>query len=94
MSVGERNILESLLGTVEQHISAQGVKHHQFSHPDVFCADPAADLMCSTLQDLTLEYATATNPTAITPEEYFDPDFDLGNRDIGRPIELSIRTQK
>lgn len=64
----ERNILESLLGTVEQHISAQG--------------------------DLTLEYATATNPTAITPKEYFDADFDLGNRDIGRPIELSIRTQK
>lgn len=64
----ERNILESLLGTVEQHISAQG--------------------------DLTLEYATANNPTAITPEEYFDPDFDLENRDIGRPIELSIRTQK
>lgn len=64
----ERNILESLLGTVEQHISAQG--------------------------DMTLEYATATNPTAIIPEEYFDPDFDLGDRDIGRPIELSIRTQK
>ncbi|KAM9394034.1 ankyrin repeat domain-containing protein 13A isoform 2-T2 [Pholidichthys leucotaenia] len=64
----ERNILGSLLGTVEQHISAQG--------------------------DLTLEYATANNPTAITPEQYFDPDFDLGNRDIGRPIELSIRTQK
>ncbi|XP_053181208.1 ankyrin repeat domain-containing protein 13A [Scomber japonicus] len=64
----ERNVLESLLGTVEQHISAQG--------------------------DLTLEYATATNPTAITPQEYFDPDFDLEDRDIGRPIELSIRTQK
>uniref|UniRef100_A0A8C7XD36 Ankyrin repeat domain 13A n=1 Tax=Oryzias sinensis TaxID=183150 RepID=A0A8C7XD36_9TELE len=61
----ERNVLESLLGTVEQHIS-----------------------------DLTLEYATATNPTAILPEEYFNPEFDLGNRDIGRPIELSIRTQK
>ncbi|XP_060763870.1 ankyrin repeat domain-containing protein 13A [Neoarius graeffei] len=44
--------------------------------------------------DLTLEYATATNPTAITPEEYFDPDFDLKDRDIGRPIELTIRTQK
>ncbi|XP_035236335.1 ankyrin repeat domain-containing protein 13A isoform X2 [Anguilla anguilla] len=64
----ERNVLESLLGTVEQHFSAQG--------------------------DLTLEYATATNPTAITPEEYFDPDFDLKDRDIGRPIELTIRTQK
>ncbi|XP_020345142.1 ankyrin repeat domain-containing protein 13A-like isoform X4 [Oncorhynchus kisutch] len=64
----ERNVLESLLGTVEQQISAQG--------------------------DLTLEYATANNPTAITPEEYFDPAFDLEDRDIGRPIELTIRTQK
>ncbi|XP_049326168.1 ankyrin repeat domain-containing protein 13A [Astyanax mexicanus] len=44
--------------------------------------------------DLTLEYATATNPTAITPEEYFNPDFDLEDRDIGRPIELTIRTQR
>lgn len=26
-SKGERNILESLLGTVEQHISAQGVRY-------------------------------------------------------------------
>ncbi|XP_041084202.1 ankyrin repeat domain-containing protein 13A-like [Polyodon spathula] len=64
----ERNLLESLLGTVEQHVSAQG--------------------------DLTMEFATATNPTAITPEEYFNPDFDLQDRDIGRPIELTIRTQK
>lgn len=64
----ERNVLESLLGTVEMYNTAQG--------------------------DLTLEFATANNPTAITPEEYFNPDFDLGNRDIGRPIELSIRTQK
>ncbi|KAM3938109.1 ankyrin repeat domain-containing protein 13A isoform 2-T4 [Leptodactylus fuscus] len=44
--------------------------------------------------DLTTEFATANNPTAITPEEYFDPDFDLKNRDIGRPKELAIRTQK
>ncbi|CAB1321608.1 unnamed protein product [Coregonus sp. 'balchen'] len=60
----ERNVLEYLLGTVEQQISAQG--------------------------DLTLEYATATNPTAITPQEYFDPAFDLEDRDIGRPIELTV----
>ncbi|XP_056384884.1 ankyrin repeat domain-containing protein 13A isoform X1 [Hyla sarda] len=44
--------------------------------------------------DLTTEFATANNPTAITPEEYFNPDFDLKNRDIGRPKELTIRTQK
>ncbi|KAL0193805.1 hypothetical protein M9458_012101, partial [Cirrhinus mrigala] len=41
-----------------------------------------------------MEFATATNPTAITPEEYFDPNFELQGRDIGRPIELTIRTQK
>ncbi|XP_001378273.1 ankyrin repeat domain-containing protein 13A isoform X2 [Monodelphis domestica] len=44
--------------------------------------------------DLTTECATANNPTAITPEEYFNEDFDLKDRDIGRPKELTIRTQK
>ncbi|XP_063081915.1 ankyrin repeat domain-containing protein 13A isoform X2 [Cavia porcellus] len=44
--------------------------------------------------DLTTEFATANNPTAITPDEYFDEDFDLKDRDIGRPKELTIRTQK
>lgn len=42
----------------------------------------------------TTEYATSNNPTAITPEEYFDPEFDLKGRDIGRPKEITIRTQK
>uniref|UniRef100_A0A8C5KHT2 Ankyrin repeat domain 13a n=1 Tax=Jaculus jaculus TaxID=51337 RepID=A0A8C5KHT2_JACJA len=45
-------------------------------------------------KDLTTECATANNPTAITPDEYFDEDFDLKDRDIGRPKELTIRTQK
>ncbi|XP_069767767.1 ankyrin repeat domain-containing protein 13B [Narcine bancroftii] len=35
-----------------------------------------------------------TNPTSITPEEYFNLNFDLGNRDIGRPMELTTKTQK
>ncbi|XP_040279382.1 ankyrin repeat domain-containing protein 13B isoform X2 [Bufo bufo] len=35
-----------------------------------------------------------TNPTAITPEEYFDPNFELGQRDMGRPMELTTKTQK
>ncbi|XP_054074950.1 ankyrin repeat domain-containing protein 13A isoform X2 [Rissa tridactyla] len=42
----------------------------------------------------TTEYATSNNPTAITLEEYFDPEFDLKGRDIGRPKEVTIRTQK
>ncbi|KAB1255119.1 Ankyrin repeat domain-containing protein 13A [Camelus dromedarius] len=44
--------------------------------------------------DLTTEHATANNPTAITPDEYFNEEFDLKDRDIGRPKELTIRTQK
>lgn len=42
----------------------------------------------------TTEYAATNNPTAITQEEYFNPDFDLKGRDIGRPKEVTVRTQK
>ncbi|OPJ74091.1 phosphatase Slingshot-like protein 3 isoform A [Patagioenas fasciata monilis] len=38
-----------------------------------------------------LQAASPTNPTAITPEEYFDPHFDLETRNIGRPIEMSSK---
>ncbi|XP_074700992.1 ankyrin repeat domain-containing protein 13B isoform X3 [Strix aluco] len=43
-----------------------------------------------TLITQTLSHA---NPTAITPEEYFNPNFELGNRDMGRPMELTTKTQ-
>ncbi|XP_069471364.1 ankyrin repeat domain-containing protein 13B isoform X1 [Ambystoma mexicanum] len=43
---------------------------------------------------LITQTLTDTNPTAITPEEYFDANFDLGNRDMGRPMELTTKTQK
>ncbi|XP_063046452.1 ankyrin repeat domain-containing protein 13D isoform X2 [Engraulis encrasicolus] len=38
--------------------------------------------------------ASPNNPTAITAEEYFDPEFILNNRDIGRPVELTSKVQK
>uniref|UniRef100_A0A8B9QTM4 Ankyrin repeat domain 13D n=1 Tax=Anas platyrhynchos TaxID=8839 RepID=A0A8B9QTM4_ANAPL len=41
-----------------------------------------------------LQAASPTNPTAITPEEYFDPHFDLEARNIGRPIEVSSKVQR
>uniref|UniRef100_A0A8C8RRN3 Ankyrin repeat domain 13D n=1 Tax=Pelusios castaneus TaxID=367368 RepID=A0A8C8RRN3_9SAUR len=41
-----------------------------------------------------LKSATPTNPTAITPEEYFDPSFNLEARNIGRPIEMSNKVQR
>ncbi|XP_064620295.1 ankyrin repeat domain-containing protein 13D-like [Lineus longissimus] len=36
----------------------------------------------------------ANNPCSITPEEYFNPEVDLGKKDIGRPIEQITKTQK
>uniref|UniRef100_A0A5F4WIB8 Ankyrin repeat domain 13D n=1 Tax=Callithrix jacchus TaxID=9483 RepID=A0A5F4WIB8_CALJA len=38
--------------------------------------------------------ASPTNPTAISPEEYFDPSLSLESRNIGRPIEMSSRVQR
>ncbi|XP_043825439.1 ankyrin repeat domain-containing protein 13D [Dromiciops gliroides] len=41
-----------------------------------------------------LQSASPTNPTAISPEEYFDPNFSLEARNIGRPIEMSSKVQR
>ena len=38
--------------------------------------------------------ASPTNPTAISPDEYFDPSFSLESRIIGRPIEMSSKVQR
>ncbi|XP_055987654.1 ankyrin repeat domain-containing protein 13D isoform X2 [Sorex fumeus] len=38
--------------------------------------------------------ASPTNPTAISPDEYFDPNFSLESRNIGRPIEMSRKVQR
>ncbi|XP_042561167.1 ankyrin repeat domain-containing protein 13D-like [Clupea harengus] len=38
--------------------------------------------------------ASPHNPTDITAEEYFDPEFLLNGRDIGRPVELTSKVQK
>ncbi|KAL7991929.1 hypothetical protein Chor_016185 [Crotalus horridus] len=41
-----------------------------------------------------LQSASPTNPTSITPEEYFDPNFNLESRNIGRPVEMSNKVQR
>ncbi|XP_036196713.1 ankyrin repeat domain-containing protein 13B isoform X2 [Myotis myotis] len=43
---------------------------------------------------LITQTLSRANPTAITAEEYFNPNFELGNRDMGRPMELTTKTQK
>ena len=34
------------------------------------------------------------NPSCITRDEYFDSSVSLADRDIGRPIEQSVKVQK
>lgn len=46
------------------------------------------------VQTLITQTLSQANPTAITAEEYFNPNFELGNRDMGRPMELTTKTQK
>eukprot|EP00073_Rattus_norvegicus_P050762 XP_017453146.1 PREDICTED: ankyrin repeat domain-containing protein 13B isoform X4 [Rattus norvegicus] len=43
---------------------------------------------------LITQTLSQANPPAITAEEYFNPNFELGNRDMGRPMELTTKTQK
>jgi hypothetical protein len=45
-------------------------------------------------QSNVCQYASPHNPTAITAEEYFDPEFQLNERDIGRPVELTSKVQR
>lgn len=59
--------------------------------PPRLCRHHRTTLSPQTLITQTLSHA---NPTAITPEEYFNPNFELGNRDMGRPMELTTKTQK
>ncbi|XP_011493878.1 PREDICTED: ankyrin repeat domain-containing protein 13D [Ceratosolen solmsi marchali] len=40
------------------------------------------------------EITNITNPSNVTPEEYFDPQVDLTSRDIGRPKEITTKVQK
>ncbi|KAG1674640.1 Ankyrin repeat domain-containing protein 13D [Nymphon striatum] len=48
---------------------------------------------CATNNELELTNNKA-NPCRISPEEYFDPNVDLKDRDIGRPKEMSTKVQK
>uniref|UniRef100_T1IXD5 Ankyrin repeat domain-containing protein n=1 Tax=Strigamia maritima TaxID=126957 RepID=T1IXD5_STRMM len=38
--------------------------------------------------------STSGNPCNISPEEYFNSEIDLRGKDIGRPVEMTIKTQK
>ncbi|XP_068766352.1 ankyrin repeat domain-containing protein 13B isoform X2 [Struthio camelus] len=96
-SKGSKTPLQSFLGIAEQHVgpnngvSAPGGAPRSGRRSAAAPAPTRAAVSPQTLITQTLSHA---NPTAITPEEYFNPNFELGNRDMGRPMELTTKTQK
>ncbi|NXE09711.1 AN13B protein, partial [Lophotis ruficrista] len=93
-SKGSKTPLQSFLGIAEQHVGP----NNGVSVLGCWVGGPTAGPprlprrgVPQTLITQTLSHA---NPTAITPEEYFNPNFELGNRDMGRPMELTTKTQK
>lgn len=50
-----------------------------------------SEFITFSLQDVS---SLMYNPSSITKEEYFNKHVELGDRDIGRPIEQSKKTQK
>lgn len=96
---GSKTPLQSFLGIAEQHVGPNnGVSLSGVGGWSCWVGAPVARppplpwrAVPQTLITQTLSHA---NPTAITPEEYFNPNFELGNRDMGRPMELTTKTQK
>uniref|UniRef100_A0A674HWA1 Ankyrin repeat domain 13B n=1 Tax=Taeniopygia guttata TaxID=59729 RepID=A0A674HWA1_TAEGU len=94
-SKGCKTPLQSFLGIAEQHVgpnngvSVSGRRGWPSSQ-----TSPLTPRGCPLMQTLITQTLSHANPTAITPEEYFNPNFELGNRDMGRPMELTTKTQK
>ena len=55
------------------------------------CSQNVTILHSNFFQDIS---SISYNPTDIKPEEYFNALVDLTDRDIGRPIDQSTKTQK
>ncbi|XP_067824039.1 ankyrin repeat domain-containing protein 13B isoform X1 [Heptranchias perlo] len=83
-SKGSKTPLQSFLGIAEQHVGP----HNGVCIGNLSRKEEKAN------QAFITQTFSNTNPTSITPEEYFNLNFELGNRDIGRPMELTTKTQK
>ncbi|NWR65161.1 AN13B protein, partial [Bucorvus abyssinicus] len=94
-SKGSKTPLQSFLGIAEQHVGP----NNGVSVPGLWgrrppSRTPSPSPRRAVPQTLITQTLSHANPTAITPEEYFNPNFELGNRDMGRPMELTTKTQK
>lgn len=103
-SLGGKTPFQSFLGMAQQHSSHNGVSRAggrglgagwpgatgrgQAGAPGALSPVPGPP------QAPVQQAASPTNPTAISPDEYFDPNFSLESRNIGRPIEMSSKVQR
>ena len=95
---GSKTPLQSFLGIAEQHTAQNGVRvstvpvQHIGTHRP-HRLPPLTVSLCFSQSNVSL-CASPHNPTAITSDEYFNPEFNLNGRDIGRPVELTSKVQR
>lgn len=102
VSSGGKTPFQSFLGMAQQHSSHNGVSQGwgQGLGPGPTAGQGQASAVLSAKrgpgahQVPVQQAASPTNPTAISPDEYFDPNFSLESRNIGRPIEMSSKVQR
>lgn len=103
-SLGGKTPFQSFLGMAQQHSSHNGVSQGWgagaggrlagATGQGQASASGALSLVLGPTQAPVQQAASPTNPTAISPDEYFDPNFSLESRNIGRPIEMSSKVQR
>ena len=103
-SLGGKTPFQSFRGMAQQHSSHNGVSQGWgagaggrlagATGQGQASASGALSLVLGPTQAPVQQAASPTNPTAISPDEYFDPNFSLESRNIGRPIEMSSKVQR
>ena len=104
LRVVRKTPFQSFLGIAQQHSSHNGVSQGWgvgaggwlagATGQGQASASGALSLVLGPTQAPVQQAASPTNPTAISPDEYFDPNFSLESRNIGRPIEMSSKVQR
>uniref|UniRef100_A0A8C1VWP8 Ankyrin repeat domain 13 family, member D n=1 Tax=Cyprinus carpio TaxID=7962 RepID=A0A8C1VWP8_CYPCA len=77
-----------------EHLSDQDKSRSKGSRTPLQSFLGIAEQHISSTGSQVSQCASPHNPTAITAEEYFDAEFNLNGRDIGRPIELTSKVQR
>lgn len=93
------NDIEIVMRTRTEHLSPEDKKKAEESapllvHSGFFGFTSYKENASDKPYDSNAETPGLINPLRITPEQYFDPDFDLEKRDIGNPRKVSVLVRK